>query len=536
MTPLPTHDFTRQLSRWVALRTGICGLLLVALLGCSSTGSQRISETAAREVRGTWITTTANTALSTPANTAKTMQRLREIGLNTVYVEVWKNGYTQFPSEVLFKAIGERERPKGMQQDPSDAALSGTKEKPSRDLLQEMLIEAHRNGLITVAWFEYGFMAAHKDTMPLLRTKRPELLSRDINGNEVAPNGFVWLNPLHPDARKLLLDLVLEAVDKYDLDGIQLDDRIVWPYITMGYDDYTKQVYAKEHNGKLPPADHKDPQWMRWRSEKINEYSKLFVQEVRAKRPGLLISLSPAVYPWSWENYLLELPQWAAWTEKDKSPSASDAAKKFTPRWDEFIPQAYRFSYEAFEKTWLEQNEHMKKLGTPNRTKDLVAGIRIVGDGKDSSWEQLRDSINLTRKLGNGGHVLWFSRGVLDVYPKELTQFYAESDQGKPAISPHFPAGWRKSSIPLFRSTRLNQNLQGRSEWTHPDIPRGTYRMIGSRTGNIGKQWEYIQDQNLDRLSNTGNRVYFYLDNHYTDVELVLDRRDDMMRMRQPSE
>ena len=39
------------------------------------------------EVRGTWLTTTANDALTTPAQTANTMKRLREIGLNTVYVE-----------------------------------------------------------------------------------------------------------------------------------------------------------------------------------------------------------------------------------------------------------------------------------------------------------------------------------------------------------------------------------------------------------------------------------------------------------------
>ena len=36
------------------------------------------------EVRGTWLTTTANDALATPQRTAQTMRRLREIGLNTV--------------------------------------------------------------------------------------------------------------------------------------------------------------------------------------------------------------------------------------------------------------------------------------------------------------------------------------------------------------------------------------------------------------------------------------------------------------------
>ena len=33
----------------------------------------------------------------------------------------------------------------------------------------------------------------------------------------------------------------------------------------------------------------------------------------------------------------------------------------------------------------------------------------------------------ITRQSKNGGHVLWFSRGVLDLYPLELKEFYASS-------------------------------------------------------------------------------------------------------------
>ena len=51
------------------------------------------------ELRGTWVTTTANDAIATPAKTEATMERLADIGLNTVYVECWKNGYTEFPSD-----------------------------------------------------------------------------------------------------------------------------------------------------------------------------------------------------------------------------------------------------------------------------------------------------------------------------------------------------------------------------------------------------------------------------------------------------
>jgi uncharacterized lipoprotein YddW (UPF0748 family) len=467
------------------------------------------------EVRGTWITTTANDAIATPQKTAETMRRLADIGINTVYVETWKNGYTQFPSAVLQRVIGVSQRPQNAPQDPSDVIPL-----PPRDLLSETLIEAHRNGLIYVAWFEYGFMAAHQSTMNHLRRMKPEWLSRDVNGSEIAKNGFVWMNPLHPEARALLLDIVLEAIDKYDLDGIQLDDRIVWPHITMGYDDYTKKVYAAEHGGAALPIDHNDAAWMRWRAEKVNEFSRWIVQEVRAKRPGLIISLSPAVYPWSWENYLLDWPAWAKWTAASAvadSPFRHVDARHTAPRWDEFVPQAYRTTYAAFEKTWLEQVDAFQ-AAAPTRNADLVAGIRLVGEGKDSDWPQLRDSIMLTRVKGNGGHVHWFSRGVLDVFPNELKSFYAATGR---AHHPLFPSSWRRPTV----AGRIVSTTSESRKWQfHPT--EGDYRVIARESGS----WRELHAVTIKNSKRERNRTtYRFSTSHEVDaVEMLSDRRNEM--------
>jgi uncharacterized lipoprotein YddW (UPF0748 family) len=470
------------------------------------------------EIRGTWITTTANDAIATPQNTAQTMRRLAEIGINTVYVETWKNGYTQFPSKVLERTIGVSQRPSIASQDPSEVAP-----KPARDLLNETLIEAHRNRLIYIAWFEYGFMAAHQSTMNHLRRMKPEWLSRDINGSEVAKNGFVWMNPLHPEAREFLLDIVLEAIDKYDLDGVQLDDRIVWPHVTMGYDDYTKKVYASEHQGNLPPSDHTDPAWMRWRAEKVNEFARWFTQEIRAKRPGLVISLSPAVYPWSWENYLLDWPTWASWQAKDANrvaPFRTAKASETTPRWDEFVPQAYRFSYAAFEKTWREQNDAFLATA-PDRTRDLVAGIRLVGEGNDSSWTQLKSSIELARSSGNGGHVHWFSRGVLDLFSSELTALYAASGR---AHNPHFASDWRSQSI----IGKWIEKPRDDNRWQFRASP-GEYHVIGFD----GTQWSNLRTLRVQAKGASPTKarmttITLSLPKAIVRAELLIDRRQAM--------
>ena len=303
------------------------------------------------EVRGTWLTTTANDAIATPAKTAATMKRLREIGLNTVYIECWKNGYSEFPSETMQRTTGVAMKVNG-------------KDALQRDLLGECLIEAHRNQMLAIAWFEYGFMAAYKNTNNELRARK-DWLSRDQNGDEVAKNGFVWLNPLHPDAQALLIDIVVDAVKTYDLDGVQLDDRIVWPGLEMGYDDYTKQIYAQEHDGREPPKDINDPEWCAWRQRKVEAFAKRFVREVRtAGGPDLIISLSPGPHPWALENYLIDWPGWSRWND--------------TPTWDEFVPQIYRMNFERFKH---DLDEQVKFIGA--RKDDLVAGIRLVGDGPD---------------------------------------------------------------------------------------------------------------------------------------------------------
>ena len=460
------------------------------------------------EVRGTWVTTTGNTAIATPEDSARTMQRLKEIGLNAVYVETWKNGYTQYPSAVLNRVIGVDRRPALVKQDPSDDPAK--LKSQGRDLLAETLIEAHRQGLVYIGWFEYGFMAAHKDTDNHLRRMKPEWLSKDIKGNTVAPNGFVWMNPLHPETRRFLLDLILEAVDKYDLDGVQLDDRIVWPYITMGYDDYTKKIYAQEHDGKEPPADAKDEGWRRWRADKINEYAMQFVKELRAKRPGLIVSLSPAVYPWCYENYCLEWPKWSAW-----APGNSD-----NMWWDEFLPQVYRFNYKAFEQTWLEQVKYINEMGA-GRVKDMYAGIRLVGEGADSTWEDLRDSMDLVRKTGGGGHIHWFSRGVLDVFPTQLTQYYDVAHKG-PAAHPRFGSDWRPGSIPLKLKS---QDAQGKTWSLAGASPGKTYQVI---VRGMGQPWRYHSAPIQIASASPPEAQTFTSAADADEVELLIDRREDM--------
>lgn len=363
---------------------------------------------ASAEVRGTWVTTTANTALASPEATAATMRRLREIGLNTVYVECWKNGYSEWPSEVMHRRIG------------VPLKVNGAPANLQRDLVREAVTEAHRNGLRAVAWLEYGFMAASAETRnELLALGESEgWITRTRDGRTVGDqNRFAWMNPLHPVPQQLLIDLSLEIVRNYPVDGVQLDDRIAMP-VEMGYDDYTRALYLKE-TGHALPDNPRDAAFIRWRADKITAFARRYAASLRAERPDLLISVSPAPFPWSYDNYCCDWPAWARFEGKE--------------RWDEFVVQNYRPDY---ARTRASVEESVARIG--NRRKDLLAGIRVVGDGPDMTADDLVRSIRFTRETGLGGHVLWYSRGVLEVHPDALRAFYGSPAGAQPQAPPPF--------------------------------------------------------------------------------------------------
>jgi len=124
----------------------------------------------------------------------------------------------------------------------------------------------------------------------------------------------------------------------------------------------------------------------------------------------------------------------------------------------------------------------MNELGG-GRVGDMLPGIRVVGEGKDSSWDDLRRSIELTRATGGGGHVLWYSKGAF-LYEKELTSLYDVKGKG-PAKHPKLPTGWRPRGVEL--------KLKGKSEageqiWNtaapEPGLSPGRWRIALRKGGH----------------------------------------------------
>ncbi|WP_413200234.1 glycoside hydrolase family 10 protein [Nostoc piscinale] len=247
------------------------------------------------ELRGVWLTNIDSDVLFERNRLKNSLQKLDELNFNTVYPAVWNWGYTLYPSNVAAKVIGR--------------SLDPTPGLQGRDMLKEIVTEGHKQGLTVIPWFEFGFMAPADS---LLAKNRPQWLTSRSNGTKIVKEGIhdrVWLNPFHPDVQKFIQDLIVEIVRNYDIDGIQFDDHFGLPS-ELGYDAYTVALYKKEHGGKAPSKNSKDPEWVRWRANKITDFMKRVFTAIKTTKKNCLVSVAPNPQRFSYEYFLADWQRW----------------------------------------------------------------------------------------------------------------------------------------------------------------------------------------------------------------------------------
>lgn len=381
------------------------------------------------EVRGTYITTTnlygSNGAVKDPATTTLTYSRLRGIGLNTVNMDIWRNGYTYFPSPTMQSTIG-------LAMEPSLG---------SRDLLGETLIQAHRNRMVQFGWMQYGFAAKFGNPgtsateLGKYMKDRNWLLTDSAGNYTNSSNGFSWMNPLVPQVRQLLTNVMVEAVRNYDLDGIVLDDRWAWP-VQFGYDTITRDAYLLE-TGQNLPSNPNNAAFKRWRADKLKLYASELITTLKAVRPNLIIASAPAVYPFSYDNYCVDYPDWVN-----------------SGLFDEFAPQVYRSNFSDFNRDWdgpgSQTNGGQVQYFT-NRMGDLNGLFSINTSSGVVPWAEIQQKLNLIRATpGVAGHSIWYSDGVLNSYLTQLTSYYNTGQLGH-AERPDLPANWRPAPVVATR-------------------------------------------------------------------------------------
>ncbi|MFF9048341.1 glycoside hydrolase family 10 protein [Streptomyces parvulus] len=229
---------------------------------------------AAAGMRGMWLATVAGRDWPTRAGLRASEQRAELLEhldnavrhrLNTVFLQVRPTADALWPSPY----------------EPWSQYLSGSQGRdPGWDPLGTAVEEAHARGLELHAWFNPYRVALHDDPGHLIPAhparKHPEWV--------VPYGGKLYYNPGLPEVRAFVQDAMLDAVEKYAVDGVHFDDYF-YPYPVAGESFDDGRTYSTFGAGFGGLAD--------WRRDNIDRLVRETARRVREVRPAARFGISP---------------------------------------------------------------------------------------------------------------------------------------------------------------------------------------------------------------------------------------------------
>jgi uncharacterized lipoprotein YddW (UPF0748 family) len=301
-------------------------------------------------MRGIWLTNTDSKILHSPQNIEQGLKQLKDLGFDTIYPAVWHRGHTLYPSEVAAKHTGCSTLP--------DSPYVG------RDCLAELMPIAKSLDLRVIAWWEYGLMLppdcgmVQKYPGSLTFTNTGSTQRRKATSAQLDP--CVWLNPSDPDVSERMNELLVDLVQRYDLDGVQFDDHWAWP-IELGFDPATQAFYRQSQTGIWPFGERQS--WAEWSTDQVTLCFRSAVNKIKAFRPELQISVAPNPLRFSINNYRMD---WAQWLDLV----------------DELVIQVYRYDLKGFQgelgKPELQAIKHKTSIGILTGLKGKVQPLQLI--------------------------------------------------------------------------------------------------------------------------------------------------------------
>lgn len=417
------------------MRIGGSLALLFSLLFAAS--SAQFVPLPKREVRAVWIATAAG--LDWPRTTERLQQQsalrtivhdLHRARFNTIFFQVRARGDAYYRSAF----------------EPWAENLTGTLGRdPGWDPLSFLLSEAHAVGMEVHGWFNL-YKIRGPNPLP---ASTPPHISRSRQEWTVSDGGELWLDPGIPGVTRYLLDVALDLIQTYPLDGINFD-FIRYPGRTFADQESFRRY------GKAMDRD-------AWRRSNITRFVSEFAVRARPLRPNLKIGSSPlGVYETDPASSTLGSPQ-AVYQDSEEWLRAG---------WEDYLsPQIYwDIGASRGDPDFATLVERWQR-GAAGR--HIYAGI---GAYKPEVLRQIPDQIDLARRAGLDGQAYFRLENI-----RSLNMFGGRYDA--PALIPPMP--WRDSLPPLPPShlavTEAATNVF-HLEWVHagraPDGDRAQWYVI----------------------------------------------------------
>ncbi|MBE7712074.1 MAG: hypothetical protein E7Z92_08070 [Cyanobacteria bacterium SIG31] len=275
-----------------------------------------------KELKGVWVRPT----YFTRSEIEEVLDRIEDAGIDSVFLETYYHGKTIFPSKTMEKY----------------GFIKQYEDYLGFDPLKIWITEAHKRGIKVHIWFQ-TFYVGNKppETHPqYILAQRPDWANcqkKNANSDTIAysvseHNGY-FIDPAHPEVQNFLYELLVEIVENYKPDGINLD-YIRYPQsLSSAYPNYdssnwgyTKIARAEfEEMYGVDPIELRpyDALWNHWRVYRCNKITS-FVKKVSKLCRANNTELTAVIFPNRLNAIDTKLQDWKNW-------SINDFVDGFTP-------------------------------------------------------------------------------------------------------------------------------------------------------------------------------------------------------------
>lgn len=368
-----------------------------------------------REFRGAWLHVIGQTQWQNKSTEqAKAyirdqFDRLADAGCNAVIFQVRPTADALYKSDL----------------EPWSAWLTGKRGKapsPMWDPMEYAIEEAHKRGLEFHAWLNpYRVTSTAKEVLPLdhISNKQPYRFFRY--------NGQILFDPAYQENRDAICEVVKDIVDRYDVDGIHIDDYF-YPYPVPGKKIPDDASYARF--GKVQDR-------ATWRRHNVDMLIEQLHSTIKESKPWVRFGVSPFGI---WRNKRTD-PRGSETTGlQNYDDLYADVLLWAKNGWVDYLaPQLY---WELDHKA--ASTRKLAKWWNENATgADLYYGwdVKRTMDSADpgnKDTNELDTKVRLSRSLPNvGGNIWWHGYWVTDNY-KGVADSLAMKYQSTLALPPAY--------------------------------------------------------------------------------------------------
>ena len=409
----------------------------------------------AREFRAAWVATVAHidwpsrrglTSAQQRAEMLDLLDKAQAIGLNAIVLQVRPAADAIYPSTL----------------EPWSEFLTGASGRAPDtpwDPLAEWVEQSHRRGLELHAWFN-PYRARHSSAATALAANH---LANTDPGIVRRYGDLLWMDPGEPRAAQRMVDVVLDVVQRYDIDGVHLDDYF-YPYP------------LKDTQGRdIPFPD--EPSWQRagapadraaWRRAQVDQLIERLHAAIHVAKPWVRFGISPFGLP----RPDRRPPGITGFSQYDQLHA--DVERWLSEGWLDYLaPQLYwpiaqpAQSFPVLLDAWLRDNP---------RGRHVWAGLftsRIGDRQRPYTAQEVLDQIAVVRERSAlhpsaAGH-LHFSMTALAANRDSIADRLRAGPYAQPALPPATP--WLAESPPAAPEvtvTPLQPPGTARVDWRAP--------------------------------------------------------------------